>query len=179
MFVCGCEPGIQKRDPEGEVMSKSAQQRGKDFEEDTRQALEYAVRKTKTAYIRLYDTHSAGSFLPAQPCDFMACHDGTTILIECKASEKHSSLADNRRVLTSNLSDNQMAHARLWTRAGGRYLILFLSVEQGKVEVWDGNRVADTYFTPRARLDINDCLYQTNKTNLKESMANILGENYG
>lgn len=87
------------------------------------------------AYYRYYDTKSAGAIIPNQPADFQTCQRGVTILIEAKFSSVHESL---RSCFAGSVKGHQLASARIWTRAGAGYIILFYSALSGLVEVWDG-----------------------------------------
>jgi hypothetical protein len=92
-------------------------------------------------YLRLYDTKSAGNYLPAQPCDFLIWTPNRSgIFLEVKYSSAGESL---RSVFSNNVSDQQLASARLAHRAGQHYLILFYSAASKCFELWDGKYCAD------------------------------------
>lgn len=128
---------------------KTPQERGKDFEEEFRKYLKDLMGKYPVASARFYDTHSAGAFLPEQPCDSIACIQGVTHLFELKSSAVHLSLAGG---LSDLLKDSQATHLRIWARAGACTHIVFWQQELGGIELWDGDAVAQVKHTPRARL---------------------------
>lgn len=136
---------------------KSPQQKGKDFENKVQRALEDRQRTLPVVCLRLYDTRSAGNYLPSQPGDFVLCNDGQSILIEVKSSEKHDSLADRRAPLTSLFDEEQVAKMRLWYRAGAKVLVIFQSQETGIMEIWPGNYIAECYITSRKRAEAYCC----------------------
>ena len=135
-------------------MTKSIAVIAKEFEDDVRLVLDGYIRRNPTAYLRLYDTRSAGNFLPSQPGDFVAVLEGKATLIECKASEKHDTMVGNRTLLTKNFSDGQVAYMRVWHRAGANTIVLFLSANFDIIEVWSGNHLAETYVTPKAKPEV-------------------------
>lgn len=137
--------------------AKSAQAKGKDFEQKVQDCLKSFERKRRTVTLRLYDTRSAGTYLPAQPGDFVCVSYGRAILIEAKSSEKHSSLAGKRAPLTSLFDAEQIAKMRLWRRAGANVWVIFQSQETKRIQVWKGHEVAEAYVTPRLSLDIGAC----------------------
>jgi hypothetical protein len=113
---------------------------GAQFEKDTQDVLDTLAGKTRLSYVRLYDTKSAqGKFLPEQPGDFIVAAEGGHLL-ECKASEKHGSL---RACLADNVSTQQAAAHRLWSRTGNPCWFLFNSLPTGQVELWEGQVVGE------------------------------------
>lgn len=87
-------------------------------------------------YLRLFDTKSAGNFLPAQPSDFLVWQpERPGIFLEVKYSAQAESL---RSVFSNAVSANQMASARLADRAGQKYSLLFYSAPAAMFELWDG-----------------------------------------
>lgn len=116
---------------------KLATEIGKAFEATTLEALRNlsTVKADCIRFFRLYDTHSAGGFLPEQPGDFWGgCPRGPTI-IECKASIKHSSLTG---ALSTALDFGQAMQLRLWAEAGHVALLLFFDYNGKSIEAWDG-----------------------------------------
>ena len=89
---------------------------------------------------RYYDTKSAGNIIPKQPGDFQTCVRGVTVLVEAKFSSVHKSL---RSCFAGSVPGHQLASARIWTRAGAGYIILFYSAMSGLVEIWDGAYLFD------------------------------------
>jgi len=131
--------------------SKTPQQLGKEFEEDIGSEFKKLMSITKTYFHRLYDSTSAGAFLPSQPGDFIVLYEGTPWLIEAKSSTKFDSLAGKRETL--GLFDSaQIAKMRLWHRAGGKVGVLFKSHDTGTVELWHGLYIANCFNTPRLRV---------------------------
>lgn len=141
-----------------QVKKISSQARGKGFEETFRQVLKGMVNTHPLAFVRLYDTRSAGAFLPEQPGDFLLTYDKVNFLVECKSSKRYSSLSQGRQPLTSLFSDGQIASMYVWQRAGSRPLILFLPAEGEEVEFWRGEDVYEAYHTPRGKLQEKDIL---------------------
>lgn len=95
-----------------------------------------AVQAAKPlVWFRFYDTKSAGTFLPQQPADFQACFDGKATMIEAKFSEAHESL---KCCFAGSVKSHQLASARIWARAGAKYIVIFYSKLSGLIEVWDG-----------------------------------------
>lgn len=127
------------------------QQFGDWFEGKVQEALELLMRTGPSLYQRLYDTRSAGGFLPAQPGDFMGATDGLPWLIEVKASGKYGSLADGG-ALRSLVKEHQALGAYLMARAGGASRIFFYGRHSRRLEVWDGMAVRAVYVQPRAKL---------------------------
>lgn len=106
------------------------------FEDAIEQQLQRLQEVSRTAYLRLFDTKSAGALIPPQPSDFLVTHNGITTLIEAKFSSVNDSL---RQCFSSAVSSNQTASAKIWTRALAQYKFLFYPMQAGgKVEVWDG-----------------------------------------
>lgn len=105
------------------------------LENEIEACLKHLQRFYPLAYLRFYDTKSAGNALPAQPADFLAAHNGRSLFIEAKFSEVHSSLYS---CFSNNVDSQQLASARIWGRAGVGYIILFYSDMTDTVEVWDG-----------------------------------------
>lgn len=134
------------------MKKKTAQEYGKEFEVDLAEMMKEAQRKVKIAYARLYDTRSAGSYLPEQPGDFIVSLNGKPFLLELKTSLKFGSLGSKRAALTELVSDNQVAAARIWSRAGAIPLFLFKEGGSSDIEIWRGEDVAEAYLTPRVPL---------------------------
>lgn len=108
----------------------------KDLETGIAKLMDKAVQRLPVLYLRLYDTRSAGNFIPPQPCDFLIWPAGRpTVFLEAKHSMHAESL---RSVFSGAVSDGQIASARLAHRAGRTYRILFQSAATGQCEVWDG-----------------------------------------
>jgi hypothetical protein len=132
---------------------KTPQQLGHEFQDEVQKHLMSLQTHTKTYSLRLYDTKSAGNFLPAQPGDFISVHEGRGILVEAKSSGAVSSLSENRKALTSLFDKEQIAKMRLWHRAGGSVSVIFKCQKTKSIEVWDGKYIGDCFVTPRLRAD--------------------------
>jgi len=114
--------------------------RWEDLESAARTELVKAQESYPLCFHRFYDTKSANTILPQQPADFQACYLGKVCMLELKFSEAHESLRNN---FAGAVRANQLASARVWTRAGARYIILFHSSLSGIVECWDGLYLAE------------------------------------
>ena len=106
-----------------------------DLEAEVEKHLKEHQRLSKLAYHRFFDSKSAGSLLPAQPADFLVTYHGATLLIEAKFSGVHDSL---RAAFSGAVKAHQLASARIWTRAGAGYFLLFYSAPANSFEVWEG-----------------------------------------
>ena len=110
------------------------------FEDAIEQQLVRLQEISRTAYLRLWDSKSAGNLIPAQPSDFLVTHCGVTTLMEAKFSSVNDSL---RQGFSGAVSSNQTASAKIWTRAGAQYKFLFYPMSGGgKIEIWDGRHCA-------------------------------------
>lgn len=106
-----------------------------DLEKAVQEQLELMQRRTPSFWHRFYDTKSAGAFLPKQPSDFLLIHNGRSFFIEAKFSEVHESL---RQCFSNAVTDDQLAAARMVTRAKGTYVLLFYSGVSKLAELWPG-----------------------------------------
>jgi len=132
------------------MTTKTPQEIGKDFEETTRLILKALTLKRKSMFHRLYDTHSAGAYLPEQPADFLFMYEGKLTLIECKSSAKYETFPAG---LSSLMEKEKAPLIRMWLRAGARCLFVFLSQSSGMIEFWDGKDVIAARTAERGRLD--------------------------
>lgn len=130
---------------------KTPQELGKEFEENFRLWLKQAVCHHRVAFVRLYDTRSAGSFLPDQPGDFLASINGRSHLFELKSSEKFPSLQAGG-AMRQLITDAQAANARIWSRSGAQSHFIYWGQHSNIFEVWDGEYVGSTYVIPRSKL---------------------------
>lgn len=107
-----------------------------DLEDEVEKKLKKLLTHFELMYLRLYDTKSAGNYLPAQPSDFVIwVPEKPSIFLEVKYSGVAESL---RSVFANAVSDQQMASARLADRAGQRYEVLFYSIIADRFELWPG-----------------------------------------
>lgn len=111
-------------------------------QEKLQAALKHLVEHDRCYYHRLYDTRAARTYLPKQPADFIAVLRGSPLLIECKSSKRHGSLA---RWVRSACESHQIAGSRIWTRAGGLSLFLHWHYGCPDLELWPGVAVVDAY----------------------------------
>jgi len=128
---------------------KTPQEKGKEFEELFRLFLKELMQKHPLASARFYDTHSAGTYLPDQPGDLIACFRGICHLFELKSSEVHGSLTAG---LSKLLANHQATHLKIWARAGASTHVLFWQQSTGVIELWDGEAVAHVRHAPHMRL---------------------------
>lgn len=133
---------------------KTPQQAGKDFEGRVQAVLSDLQRTSRVYFHRLYDSHSAGAYLPSQPGDFIAVADGKACLIEVKSSLAVESLSESRKALTSLFDVEQLTKMKLWARARGSASVIFQSQETKAIEVWDGVFIRDCFVTPRLRANV-------------------------
>jgi hypothetical protein len=91
---------------------------------------------------RFLDTRAAGSFVSPQPSDFLVLPQagGRALFLETKYSEAHDTL---RQCFSNAVSGQQLASARLVTRAKADYRVLFYSGLSGLCELWDGMYLAE------------------------------------
>ena len=153
---------------------KTPQQRGKEFETKVQRAYEKLQATKELVCLRLYDTRSAGNYLPAQPGDFIIVYKGVPILLEVKSSEKFDTLSGKRAPLTSLFDAEQVAKMRLWRRAGAYPIVLFQSQVTGWMEVWDGDYVAVCYATPRRCIERTDSYFTFLKDEFNSCLDYIL-----
>ncbi len=159
------------------MKTKTPQQVGKDFEEATRLVMKALTLKIPCMFHRLYDTHSAGAFLPEQPADFLFMHRGKLVLIECKSSAKHSSLSSG---LSSLMEKEKAPLIRMWLRAGAKCLFLFLDQTTGDVEFWNGADVIEARSAERGRLKTPCRLLRAGPEDYEGNLRAmlIIGQNY-
>jgi len=108
---------------------------GKLAESWVRDSLKALRAHHKSAFLRLYDTTSAGAngnFIPEQPADFLVCREGQTYLIEVKSSKVKAGL-------TKDMLKRQRGHLKIWERAGAVNYVLFFDLNTEWVHVWPGN----------------------------------------
>lgn len=111
-----------------------------DLEDEIELRLKKLMQRFPIFYLRLYDSHTAGTYMPPQPSDFILWppkgkEKPPSTFLEAKYSGTAESL---RSVFSNNVSDGQMASARLVARAGREYKILFYSATARQFELWDG-----------------------------------------
>ena len=135
----------------------TGQQYGDWFESICQTMLDRLMQKGPTFFSRLYDTRSAGAFLPQQAADFTGAHEGKAFLLEAKGTVVHESLMAGG-AMRKLLKDHQVLASYLMQRAGGLGLIAFRSRVSEEVEIWDGGIIRPIYNTPRGKLSPADGL---------------------
>jgi len=151
-------------------MGRSSSKIGAEFETDVQDEFDRLARTKALRYVRLYDTKSAGRFLPKQPADFIVATPLGGTLLECKASEKYTSLA---QCLADAVEPHQAAAARLWKRTGNMSLFLFYSFVSDKVEAWDGQLIGE-HRAAGKRLARDGQIMVYPKTQLRELLERLL-----
>jgi len=113
---------------------------GKWFEGKFQEKLDELKSRKLCTYVRLYDTRSAGAYIPAQPGDFIVLwgKPRNAVLVECKSSAVHKSL---KSCASSHIETNQVTEHRIWHIANHPSLFIFYSEPTGKIEIWDGRHV--------------------------------------
>ena len=142
----------------------------KKFQDNVQDYLVSLVEHNPVVVERLYDTHSAGNFLPAQPADFRLLIRGITVLLEVKHSVKHRSLYS---CFSSAVSDDQLAGHRMYLRAGGFCYFLFGSeIKKGdwNIELWPSQELRQCRLEGR-RLKKEYIIKQG--SSIKEVLSNI------
>lgn len=125
-------------------MAKRRSNDGKILEGKVRDALVAYVESSPALFHRFYDTTCAGSYLPAQPGDFMllvparADASAAAILLECKSTDAGCALMG---MLTGDVAKRQIAKHRLWHRAGHPSLYIWLDLGTNEVEIYCGRQV--------------------------------------
>jgi hypothetical protein len=114
--------------------------RWEELEKAVQDELVLAQQCNPVAWHRFIDSKASGNIVARQPSDFVSCHQGNTVLIEAKFSEAHESL---RNCFANAVKSHQLASARIWTRAGARYIVLFHSSLSGISECWNGLYLAE------------------------------------
>jgi hypothetical protein len=152
-------------------MGKRSNDIGKAFEADVQTQLEVLQRTELLRYIRLYDTHAANAYLPESPADFIVGTPLGGILLECKASEEHQSLA----LCLGTVKTHQAAAARLWVRTGNPSLFLFYSWQVDVVEAWEGSMVGECRATKK-KLPKDGALFTVPSYELNALLRKVLLE---
>lgn len=114
------------------------QQLGYWFEDKVRDALASIQKYEPSMFHRFTDSKAARNTVAAQPGDHMLLISGRAVLIEEKASTKHTSM---RSCLTM-LKDKQVAFHRKWHRSGNPSIVAFYSKVNDGIELWNGKLIA-------------------------------------
>lgn len=148
------------------------------FEDRVRDVFKEMQKRNPLKMERLYDTKTAGKMVPNQEGDFKGTaikrgdEIGTPWLIECKASEKHTTLRSCLSVMVSKKRE-QVAHHRLWRRAGGRALYLFYSEPGDILEIWDSEVVCENSVSGKP-LPEGSAITVTHMKGLEQALKEIL-----
>ena len=111
---------------------------GYELEGKVRTALDCLRMRTGLFYYRFTDTKAAGNFVPGTPSDFIISYEeGTPLLLECKASEKHASLVECLGMIDAD----QLAYHKWWMRSMNGAWFLFYSDLIGQCELWDSSLI--------------------------------------
>lgn len=116
---------------------------GKKIEDLVGKVLRELRDEGKSLCPRLYDSKSAGGFLPPVPGDFMGMLLKRPVLIECKSSDRFNSFSDCR--LKDFIEPVQYANHKIWLKQGGVSLFIFHAVMTDTVEIWGGGPVLKSY----------------------------------
>lgn len=124
---------------------------GKIAEHHIQEALKQMEKTSKSTWVRLYDSKSAGlgkggNAIPPQPADYIVATTRGCYLLEVKSSIVATTLSDTS--IRSLFKENQILGARLWFRAGQRAFCAFYSVKSQTFELWDMNQVVTAYLAP-------------------------------
>lgn len=132
---------------------KTPQELGLEFQTDFQRHFEHLRNFKKLEIVRLYDTHAAGSLIPAQGGDFIVMFQKRGIMIDTKLSTIHATL---EKCLKSSTSETQMSRMRLWVRAGGLAKLVFFGTHG--LEIWNVDTpLLEAYYTPRMKPPIECC----------------------
>lgn len=116
----------------------------KKFENKVQLHFTNRAQEERLVYHRFYDTHSANSFLPAQPGDHLVIWQGIPILIETKYTSRFASLAS---CFSELVEDAQIGSHRVWLRAGAQTFVAFEGTEG--YELWWGAYLAECRINSR------------------------------
>ena len=117
---------------------------------------------------KMKDSYTSGQITTTAPADYMVNYSRTPYLIECKASTVHYSL---RSCLADAVSNQQVAHHRLWHRALSPSLFLFYSDQTALIEIWDGEDVV--HFRDIGKPINVDPLHLIDQTELETTLMKV------
>lgn len=131
---------------------------GKEFEKEIHDAFRDLYKTLPILWERVVDTHDAGNVIRQADCDFkLTINSGiqgkpNLIFVECKASNRFRSLADNgaRRSL---IKGEQIAKMRLALRAGTAGIFLFKDASNKRVQAWEASEVIEAWGKKRVAWD--------------------------
>ena len=190
MFVCRSNAPKRETQPQihgvsMDVKKLTGQAFGDYAEGECQAALSLLQRECGWWFQRLYDTRSAGAFMPQQPADFFGvAPGGRGFILESKGSAKYGSLMDPG-ALKALVKPHQALANYLVSRPGGMGLVLFVSASSQVAELWRGPDVRQVYVTPKARLNSSALIANTFVSDFKDlkisikSLLTKIGELYG
>lgn len=135
-------------------MKKPRVDHGKIFEAYINSQMSEIMRERPCYWARILDSASAGNLIEAREGDFEftmraegqgKCYG---IIVECKASTEHNSLASCFR---SMLRTKQIARMRLRMRGGYTGVYLFHAVENDEIEVWSAAPLLEAFYQKRTK----------------------------
>lgn len=110
---------------------------GKWLEKHLQSALQEFQARRRSFFHRFPDSHAAGSWLPAQPGDYLWLLPGLpAILIEAKSTDKGAPLR-------SLLDPGQCGKHRLWQRAGHISCFIYAENVGGQLRWYEGQSVLE------------------------------------
>lgn len=150
---------------------------GTEFQDDVQKVLKDLQSKHPLFFDRFYDTKSTGTFragrgtafIPPRAGDFLVGHRGLASVLECKASETHTSL---RGGVSALVKDGQAAKLRMWLRSQNLGFYIFRNKLAGRIEVWDAELVIDARNSSKP-LPLNGQRLLTSSENLAGALGNL------
>jgi hypothetical protein len=141
--------------PNRKVKVLSDTEIGKIFESKLHNAFAPLPSKYPCTWERILDSAAAGNLVRPARADFelnVRSHSKGQpycFYIECKASVVNHSFTV---CFKEALKPTQNAGLTLGARAGSTGLVLFYSESRGEVEIWQHEKIAEAYLTPRAKI---------------------------
>lgn len=114
---------------------------GYEFEKTLKGIFKNIQAKHPFFWHQFADSKAARGFINSQPSDFLITSPVLgTMLIEAKASEETSSLANCAKKV---MRPSQVGQIKKWQRAGSKSLVIFYCQIDNKVEIWGGDYVVE------------------------------------
>lgn len=112
---------------------KGKQRAGKWFEKQVVEPALNSLEKSHRGFQhRFVDTNEARNVVRGQPADYLFALNGSSFLLEAKASEKRASF------IPSLLEPAQVSGILRWIRSGNRAFVVFCDCQLGRIDVIDG-----------------------------------------
>lgn len=140
--------------------------KGKFLEAKVRKYGKELMTERPCFFHRFTDSHDAGTIMGPTPGDSMLLTLKDDYLVECKESIELSSLSED---LNRFLVPTQTAFARLWERAGGKAIYVFLDRKNEMVEIWQAKMVNDAWIE-RRKINIAQREKYFELSNLKQAL---------